>query len=160
MIADIIAEALAAAGGAVPQSIGRMHDQYVIIDKDRDIDDSGWGLAMMAQKQHVSARKPRVIYVRHDAMLAALRYLAERLERVEVQLEAASREGWRACVLLAAAQEQIEADRIYAEADRVFADGAGESAIEELHEQAGASDDEARRLRACAMADATKEVGS
>lgn len=82
----------------------------------------------------------------------------QRAKQAEAQLEAASREGWRACVLLAAAKEQIEADRTYAEADRAGADGADESAIEELHEQAGAFEDEARRLRACLSADDKQEA--
>lgn len=77
--ADIVAEALAHAEDAVPQSIGRRHDQYVIVDEDRDVDDSGWGLVTMADEQHVSTRKPRVVYVRHDAMLAALAHLAARV---------------------------------------------------------------------------------
>lgn len=83
MSAKVIAEALAAAEDAVPQSIGRRHDQYVIVDEDSVIDDSGWGLTMMAQEQRVSTRKPRVVYVRHDAMLAALSHLAAKLERTE-----------------------------------------------------------------------------
>lgn len=81
--ADIVAEALAYAEDAVSQSIGKRHDQYVIVNEDRDIDDSGWGLAMMADEQHVSTRRPRVVYVRHDATLAALAHLAERASRAE-----------------------------------------------------------------------------
>lgn len=83
--ADIVAEALAHAEDAVPQSIGKRHDQYVIVDEDRDIDDSGWGLTMMANEQHVSTRKPRVVYVRHDAMLAALAHLATKAAEAEAR---------------------------------------------------------------------------
>ena len=81
----LVFEALAHAEDAVPQSIGRRHDQYVIVDEARDIDDSGYGLTTLANEQHVSARKPRVVYVRHDAMLAALSLLAARAAEVEAE---------------------------------------------------------------------------
>jgi len=159
--ATIIAEALEVAEDAVPQSIGRRHDQYVIVDKDRDIDDSGWGLAMMLQEQHVSVRNPRVVYVRHDAMLAALKHLAERLERAEAQAaemaEDAIREGWRACALLEAARAEEEAGFCYRDAD--YANEAGDVFRRDaLCAEAADWCAEARRLRAYAEADAAKEA--
>lgn len=97
--AALVAEALEHAEDAVPQSIGRRHDQYVVVDEDRDIDDSGWGLTMMVNEQHVSTKRPRVVYVRHDAMLAALAHLAARVVAAE-----AERDGFQDALVLARAQ--------------------------------------------------------
>lgn len=82
-------------------------------------------------------------YLRADVYDA----LAAKLERAEAQLEAVSREGWRACVLLAAAKGQIDAEITYAETLRAAAYEADESAIVELYKQAGALEDEADQLR-------------
>lgn len=96
-------------------------------------------------------------YVRADV---AEREAAKRAERAEAALDAVAREGWRACVLLAAARVSQEADRTYADADEACLQKAKSELIEELHEEAAALEDEARRLRSCVEADdAAREAG-
>ena len=154
MSAKSIAEALAA-GVANTPDVSRWHERFYVTLGDGE---SLWTNELIQNQNATDGSVARVELIRADVAEAALEHLAERLERAEARLEAVSREGWRASVLLAAEKEQLESERAYAEADRAAADGADESAIEELHEQAGAFEDEARRLRACVSADDKQEA--
>lgn len=138
MSATIIAEALAAAERGTHVTFGTL-TRVVVVDDDECVSDLFPGLS--AVRTSDTASEDGCVYVHLDAVQIALAHLAAKLERAEAQLEAISREGWRACGLLASLREAVSDVADY----YVDTPGAGQAAAE--------------RIRAALAKDAEREAG-
>ena len=144
MSANIIAEALAVAEAATDDSVcgacryAALPVEHMQADAcDGEFDDIAWAgtRAVFEDLDH------DVLMVRLDVVEAALAHLAERLERAEAKLEAVSREGWRACGLLASLREAVSDVADY----YVDTPGAGQAAAERI--RAALAEDAAREAK-------------